>query len=72
MSSGKSVASILLAVLADGGRFNYSDKVSSHWPEYGVNNKENITVQDVMRHEGGMYRLHKQLLAEDAFTENIK
>jgi hypothetical protein len=72
MSSGKSVASILLAVLADGRRLSYSDKVSSLWPEYGVNNKENITVQDVMRHEGGMYRLHKQLLAEDAYTENIK
>ena len=44
MSSGKSVASILLAVLADDGRFGYADKVSSHWPEYGVNNKENITI----------------------------
>ena len=44
MSSGKSVASILLAILADHGKLSYADKVMTHWPEYGTNKKEDITI----------------------------
>ena len=44
MSSGKSVASILLAILADQGKFTYNDKVMTHWPEFGINNKDNIKI----------------------------
>jgi CubicO group peptidase (beta-lactamase class C family) len=49
----------------DLGRLQYSDKVVKHWPEFGQNGKENITVADVMRHEGGLYKLCTQLSNEE-------
>tara|TARA_B110000285_G_C14629858_1_gene382884 strand:- start:135 stop:308 length:174 start_codon:yes stop_codon:yes gene_type:complete len=41
MSSGKSVAAIMLARMVDQGLIDYDDLVSKHWPEYGKNGKEN-------------------------------
>ena len=40
MSSGKSVAAIMLARLVDQGFIDYDDLVSKHWPEYAQNGKE--------------------------------
>lgn len=34
--------------------FSYDDKVSKYWPEFGKNGKENVTIADVLRHEGGV------------------
>ena len=59
MSSGKSVAAILLARLVDKNLLSYDDLVTKHWPEYGQNGKENQKVEDVMRHEAGIWRLPK-------------
>jgi len=33
-SSGKSIGSILIAMMVDQGRLNYEDRVSDHWPEF--------------------------------------
>ena len=35
MSSGKSVASILMAIMVDQGKLEYDDPISKHWPEFG-------------------------------------
>ena len=40
-SSGKSVASIALAILVDRGLLEYELKISHYWPEFGKNGKEN-------------------------------
>jgi len=49
-SCSKVVTSVTFSTLADRGLMNYEDKVTKYWPEFGQNGKENITVQDVMRH----------------------
>jgi len=59
MSSGKSVASILLAKMAEKGVMSYDEKVSTYWPEFAQNGKDKILVKDVMRHEAGLHRLGK-------------
>ena len=46
-----------MAMLVDRGLVDYDDLVSEHWPEFGVHGKEEITVADVMRHEGGVPHL---------------
>ena len=51
------------------GLMNYTEKISSYWPEFGQNGKENITVADLMRHECGLPVFYPQLLnVEDTLT----
>lgn len=72
-SSTKSLTAIAMASLVDKGLMNYTDKISSYWPEFGQNGKENITVVDLMRHECGLPVFYPHLLhVEDTLTENIK
>lgn len=56
-SSGKSVASILMAIMVDQGHLNYEDPVVKYWPEFGNKDKSNIKVEDILRHEGGLEKL---------------
>ena len=56
-SSGKSVASILMGIMASEGRLDWDAKVTTYWPEFGQNGKDNITVRDVMQHEAGLPHL---------------
>ena len=58
-SSGKSVASILIAIMVDKGLMDYSDLVTKHWKEFGQNDKDKLTIADIMRHEGGLAKLSK-------------
>jgi CubicO group peptidase (beta-lactamase class C family) len=53
-SSGKSVEAIAVAMLVDRKLLDYDQKISHYWPEFAKNGKENITVADLMRHEGGL------------------
>ena len=56
-SSGKSVASVLLAIMVDQGHLVYDKPIAEYWPEFAQNGKEGVTVADMCRHEGGMHRL---------------
>ena len=71
-SSGKSVASILLAILAGEGRLKFSDPICKHWPEFAQNGKETLTIADLMRHETGLQKFKIPIQAEWLTTENIK
>merc|ERR1711963_290719 len=71
-SSTKSLAAIALASLVDRGLLNYSDKISKHWPEFGQNGKENVTVADLMRHEAGLASFDTSLTPEDFSRSGIK
>ena len=56
-STTKGVASTLLHILVDQGRVAYDDPVSKHWPEFGAQGKDSITVRQLLCHEGGLYRI---------------
>lgn len=51
---------------------NYEDTVAKHWPEFAQNGKENIKIEDVLRHDAGLFKFHQELKLEDTYTENIK
>ena len=59
MSSSKSVAAILMAIMVDQGVLDYSKPICHYWPEFAQNGKEQVTVSDMLRHEGGIHKLHK-------------
>ena len=50
MSSGKSIASILMAIMVDQGKIDYDDPISKHWPEFAQNGKDKLQIKDLMRH----------------------
>ena len=60
-SSGKSLESILLAMLADRGLLDFNARVIDYWPEFQGSDenpdKRAMTVADVMRHEAGLAQL---------------
>ena len=72
ISSGKSVCAILMAIMADQQRFKYSDTVASHWPDFAKNEKGEIKIEDVLRHEAGLNRLSVQINPEQVHLQNIK
>ena len=62
-----------MGILYDKSNFKFEDKVSKYWPEFSKNDKENLKICDVMRHEGGMPFFSESLPSiQDAWTENIK
>jgi CubicO group peptidase (beta-lactamase class C family) len=71
-SSGKSLESILMAMLADQGLLDFNALVSTYWPEFVGDGKEKLTVADVMRHEAGLAQLNVTLTAEQLQTSALK
>ena len=53
-SSGKNLEAVCIAVLVDRGVVSYDDLVIKHWPEFGKHGKHDVTIADVLRHEGGV------------------
>lgn len=60
-STTKGMASVLLHMLVDEGKADYDDPVAKHWPEFGKNGKEAITLRHVLCHEAGLYRIRDMI-----------
>ena len=71
-SSGKSLESILMAMLADQGLLDFTKPVSAYWPEFVGAGKDTLTVADVMRHEGGLAQLNITLSAAQLETSALR
>ena len=71
-SSGKSLEAIAIASLVGRGLLDYDAKVADYWPEFAAGGKSEITLADVMRHEGGLAAFNTSLDAEDLLTKNLK
>jgi CubicO group peptidase (beta-lactamase class C family) len=71
-SSGKSLETIALASLVSKGLLDYKAKIVDYWSEFGANGKDQVTVADLMRHEGGLAAFDTSIDPEDFLTKNIK
>ena len=60
-STTKGVASTLLHILRDRGLFEYDDTVARHWPEFGRNGKQGITIRHVLAHQSGLYHIRRMI-----------
>merc|ERR1712198_479846 len=63
-SSTKSLTAIAMAALQDQGLISYDEKITTYWPEFGQNGKENVKVCDLMRHEAGLANPHTPIPPE--------
>ena len=71
-SSTKSLTAIAMASLHDMGVIKYTDKIATHWPEFAQNDKGDITIADLMRHEAGLAYFDAPFDASCTLRENIK
>ena len=53
-STTKVVTSIVVAMLVDQGVLDYNEKISTYWPTFGQNGKENVTLEELMKHAAGL------------------
>ena len=61
-----------MAMAKDHGLLDYADKIAKHWPKFGQEGKEDITIADLMRHECGLPVLVPPPSANDIQTDSIK
>jgi CubicO group peptidase (beta-lactamase class C family) len=64
-STSKGLLSILVHQLIQDGFIDPDEKVSTYWPEFAANGKENVTVAMIMRHRSGLSAVRDDLTFED-------
>lgn len=60
-SSTKGLSAMALAVAHSRGLLNYDERVSTYWPEFGQNGKEEITVRQLLAHQAGLCGIDEPL-----------
>jgi CubicO group peptidase (beta-lactamase class C family) len=60
-STTKGISLLVLAKLHSEGLLNYNEKVSTYWPEFAKNGKENITIEQLVTHKGGLVLLDRKV-----------
>ncbi|MFN3232950.1 MAG: serine hydrolase domain-containing protein [Alphaproteobacteria bacterium] len=63
-SSTKGPMALAVAMLVDRGKLAYSDKVATHWPEFAANGKQDITVAQLLSHQGGVCGLREPITVD--------
>lgn len=53
-STSKGLVAAAIALAVQRGLLDYSALVTSYWPEYGQNGKQNTTLADIMSHRAGL------------------
>ncbi|KAI9031445.1 beta-lactamase/transpeptidase-like protein [Hyaloraphidium curvatum] len=58
-SAGKAVETFVALYCISKGHFKLEDKIASIWPEFDAGGKEDVTVEDLLAHRGGVAWLDK-------------
>ena len=61
-----------MASMVDIGVLDYDEKVCKYWPEFAQNEKQEIKVCDVLRHESGLTNLVREIQTWEISRDNIK
>lgn len=56
-SATKGLAAMTLALAHSRGWLDYEERVSRYWPEFAQNNKERVTVRQLLAHQAGLFAL---------------
>ena len=75
-SSGKAVMSFLIARAVSDGVLEYDKPVAAFWPEFGAGGKTEITIAQMLSHQGGMAGFKEEMPPEswldwDLITKKI-
>lgn len=66
-SASKGIAAFAFACLVDEGKIRYEDKVSAHWPEFGAESKQDVTVAQLLSHQAGLCGVDSKLDVTDLY-----
>lgn len=66
-SASKGMMALAAACAVSDGLFDYSDKISQHWPAFSQNGKEHITVEQMLCHQAGIPLLDKRIKKKHYF-----
>ncbi|QGQ95231.1 class A beta-lactamase-related serine hydrolase [Paenibacillus psychroresistens] len=69
-STTKGIAATIIHLLADLKELDYDLKISSFWPEFGVNGKEGATIRHALNHTTGIPHMPEALGYEDIVDWN--
>ncbi|KAK6053304.1 beta-lactamase [Cooperia oncophora] len=67
----KGIAAICIAMKVDRGECSYSDKVVKYWPEFGRNNKQDITIEMILTHRAGLPYFDTEFHLSDLTKDSI-
>jgi CubicO group peptidase (beta-lactamase class C family) len=56
-SATKGLAAMVMAVAHSRGWLDFEERISTYWPEFAQNGKENITVRQLLAHQAGLFAL---------------
>ena len=59
-STTKGMAGLAMALAHSRGLFDYDERVSSYWPEFGQQGKGQITVRQLLSHQAGLFALDER------------
>ena len=68
-STTKGVASAALHLQAEAGLVDYDERVSTYWPEFAQNGKQDVTVRHVLCHEAGLHRIRSVIESADEMLD---
>jgi CubicO group peptidase (beta-lactamase class C family) len=57
-SATKGLSGLAMALAHSQGLFDYDERVSTYWPEFAQQGKEQITVRQLLSHQAGLYAFH--------------
>jgi CubicO group peptidase (beta-lactamase class C family) len=63
-STTKGISALTVALAHSRGLLDYNEKVSSYWPEFAQNGKENITIRQLLGHQAGLCAIDEPLTLE--------
>lgn len=64
-STTKGLCALCLAMAVDRGLIDYTKPVAHYWPEYGVHGKDQISVETLLSHRGGITGAYTPATIED-------
>lgn len=64
-STTKTMAAIVMLMLADRGELDFYEKVASYWPEFAQNGKQDIEVRHIMSHSAGLASVEQPIVMND-------
>ncbi len=68
-STTKGPTAMCCARLVEAGKLSYTDKVATHWPEFGANGKQDVTVAQLLSHQAGLSGLREPTRVEDFYDQ---
>lgn len=60
-SATKGMASLAMALAQSRALFEYDERVSTYWPEFGQQWRDRITVRQLLSHQAGLFALDERL-----------